>query len=107
MLAFRGQPDALALFLSPSIIPPSTANTAGPNYTAANRTAGLANGGSSYTDASDPCPKRAAAESDFRDHCVRLSNRRGCDCLRRCCEGKGKTNSSNHPDHFLLLSHKG
>jgi len=44
----------------------------------------LANGSSGHAATSDPCPARPAAPGDLRDHAIRLMNRHGCHCLRRC-----------------------
>jgi hypothetical protein len=79
----------------PSLIPPSSASASVPTHTPAC----LADGGSGHADTTNSCPKWAAAESDLRDHAVRLSNRRGRHRLRRCCDGEGKSSNSNQPDH--------
>jgi len=44
----------------------------------------LANGSSGHAATSDHCPARPAAPGDLRDHAIRLMNRHGCHCLRRC-----------------------
>ena len=85
--------------MRPSIIPPCNASGSGPSNTSANRAARLANGGSGHADATNASPKRAAAVSHLRDHAVRLRNRRGRHCLRRCCDGKGKASNSYQSDH--------
>jgi hypothetical protein len=59
----------------------------------------MANGNSSDTDTSNSGPARAASEANLREHGVRLSKRGRRYCLRRSCEGYGKANSSNQPDH--------
>jgi len=46
---------------------------------------GLADGGSCHAHTVNPCPTRAAGGSDFRDHAVRLRNRRRCHSLCRYC----------------------
>ena len=58
-----------------------------PPETPAGGSAGLADGGSGHADTINSCPTRPAADTDFRDHAVRLRNQRGRHCLRRCCDG--------------------
>ena len=81
------------------LLVPCSANVSGPSYTPAFRAAGLADGGSGHADTVNHCPTKAAADSDLRDHAVRLRKRRERHCLRRCCDGNGEASNSNQSDH--------
>jgi hypothetical protein len=69
------------------LVNPPSANTSVPSRTPADLSAHMADGGPGDADTTNSCPTRAAAIGDLRDHSVRLTNRCGCHCLRRCCDG--------------------